>query len=238
MFEGSVQPSIVSLFSSTSSKPLGLFSRHTDDGLPADSLIHLLDDSTSLSKRQPPATLIASPMITAGEGNNEATVGRTLCQAVLHIQSPTLRTTFIRCPPISNPPNQRRQEIRDEIGLHHKRLHIQVGVGDQANRRGVMHCSTFQKESRLILVPNSLPSTITVSLASLMSHFTSRALRATPDGEEGGQAAQTPNSEVPSGQYSYLAHIKVYATCRLRRIWLSDSGPSQRIPWEFELYAA
>lgn len=42
---------------------------------------------------------------------------------------------------------------------------------------------------------------------------------------------------VPSGGYSHMAYIKVYATCRLRRIWLSESAESSSgRPWEFQLY--
>lgn len=41
---------------------------------------------------------------------------------------------------------------------------------------------------------------------------------------------------LPSGSYSHVAYLKVYATCRLRRIWFSQGGPSQKAPWEFELY--
>ncbi|KAG6333927.1 hypothetical protein ID866_5159 [Astraeus odoratus] len=47
----------------------------------------------------------------------------------------------------------------------------------------------------------------------------------------------TPLS-LPSGTYSHLTYVKIYATCRLRRIWLSDSAPGVGVPspWEFELY--
>lgn len=43
---------------------------------------------------------------------------------------------------------------------------------------------------------------------------------------------------MPSGTFSHVSYVKVYATCRLRRIWFSEGGLQQRLPWEFQLYAA
>jgi len=43
--------------------------------------------------------------------------------------------------------------------------------------------------------------------------------------------------ELPSVRFSHVSYVKVYATCRLRRIWFSETDSSQRLPWEFELYA-
>lgn len=56
--------------------------------------------------------------------------------------------------------------------------------------------------------------------------------------------AEIPTSEhlhtitvpVPSGAYSHVSFVKVYATCRLRRIWLSEAGSGQMLPLEFDLY--
>ncbi|KAH7919410.1 hypothetical protein BV22DRAFT_1023046 [Leucogyrophana mollusca] len=255
MFRGSVQPSIISLFSSTNSNPLNLFSTQVDGGLPSDSFIHFLDDSTSLPTPASPATLISAP--TLSDDANELKVGHTLLQSVLHIQSPTLRTTFIRCPPSSS---------SSDLGLKHKWLHLQirnlgrewsfeVGLVDQAGRCGTVRCSTFQKEPRLIFTPSSPPilhlplafplpstrpltawSTITLNLASLIPHFSSHALTVSSEDDIEDQVPSASNLKAPSGQYSHVSYVKVYATCRLRRIWFSDSGPGQRVPWEFELY--
>ena len=45
---------------------------------------------------------------------------------------------------------------------------------------------------------------------------------------------------VPSGTYSHVSYVKVYATCRLRRILFTEvgSGPGQNLPWEFQLYGS
>jgi len=66
-----------------------------------------------------------------------------------------------------------------------------------------------------------------------MPHFTSLSLAAFED--ENLSASET-GVVLPGGAYSHVAYVKVYATCRLRRIWFSEGGPSKKFPWEFELY--
>ena len=164
MFSSAIQPGVVSLFSSTGSDPLGLFSVHTDNTLPSDSLICILNDSTSLPHPPPPATLI-SPSSRRGDNPEEDSVSNpdyVLDQSVLHIQSPTLRTTYIRCPPLGW--SARTHELgyasitsarSYNMGLKHPWLHLQVrnlgrewslefGVVDHSGREGAIRCSTFQ----------------------------------------------------------------------------------------------
>ena len=165
MFSSAVQPGIVSLFSSTGSDPLTLFETRSDSSLPSDSFICLLKDSTSLPTPAPPQTLISPLRITkpseeaqgpedsaersdhndTANANTVALEGYRLHQTVLHVQSPTMRTTYVRCP--------RRR--RDSLGLKHPWMHLQVrnlgrewafevGLVDRAGREGVVRCSTFQ----------------------------------------------------------------------------------------------
>jgi hypothetical protein len=69
-------------------------------------------------------------------------------------------------------------------------------------------------------------TTIRMHLPSVLGQFSVLAGR---DGGGGGGI----------GAYSHASYVKVYATCRLRRIWFSEaSGADQRLPWEFEMYAA
>ena len=144
MFASSVQPPLVSLFSSSSSNCLDLFQTATDSSLLSDSFVCLLHDATSRPGPPAPAKLIASPSIISEDDGNDPQ-GRTLDQTVLHIQSPTLRTTYIRCPASSRP----------NLGLKHPWLHLQVrnlgrewsfevGIVDRAGREGILRCSTFQ----------------------------------------------------------------------------------------------
>ena len=152
MFARSIQPDIVSLFSSTGSDPLGLFSVQADGSLPSDSFIHLLNDSTSLPAPPPPAALITAPSVYRDQ-QTDTSRGHQLNQTVLHIQSPTLRKTFIQCPP--SVPASHASSDGGVLGLKHTWLHIQVrnlgrdwsfevGIVDKAGRQGTVRCSTFQ----------------------------------------------------------------------------------------------
>ncbi|KIJ62179.1 hypothetical protein HYDPIDRAFT_115049 [Hydnomerulius pinastri MD-312] len=315
MFSRSVQPDAVSLFSSTGSEPLGLFSLQVDNGLPSDSFVHLLNDTTSHPTPPSPASLISLPSIYHGE-NAETSQGRELEQTVLHIQSPSLRTTFIQCPPPSYA-GQTGGQLG--LGLKHSWLHMQVrnlgrewafelGIVDKVGRRGIIRCSTFQvssltcvskskpgllpvvsgmppdaaydtviylhsltlmfiglliwllqKTPRLTRNSDALPvlhlplafpqpssspltawSTFTLNLPKLVPWFASLSHSQSSNefADDIDLAGRGSSSQValPGGTYSHLDSIKVYATCRLRRVWLSESLPVSRMPWEFELY--
>ncbi|KAI5122634.1 hypothetical protein M0805_008720 [Coniferiporia weirii] len=295
MFANTVQPGLISLFSSTGSAPLQLFSQHVDPApaLRSDSLIHLLDDATSTPPPPAPGLLIIPPPLSldteddAGEDGGEG-AGRTLCQTVLHIQSPTIRTTFIRCPPAGTP------GAAAELGLTLPWMHMQVrnlgrewvfevGVADGAGTRGVIRCSTFQKEASvkmrrrdppLLHIPLRFPptssrpltswATISLDLGGTMHQF--RAVNAaarrddgsgeeagTHDDDDGdgedGEGEDTSNKQwqsalhgtddarLPSGAFAKVLYVKVYANCRLRRIWFSE-GQRGVLPWEFGLYSS
>lgn len=266
MFSGSVQPSIVSLFSSTGSQPLSLFSVGVDSTLPSDSFVQLLNDATSLPAPPAPASLTSLPRTSGGDNADEPCTGKHIRQTVLHIQSPTLRTTFVQCPPSLSP------RVSDKgLGLKHTWLQIQVrnlgrewsfevGVADKAGRQGVIRCSTFQKCPAVGRNYSSVPvlhlplvfpsssnlltpwSTVTLHLPKFIPYFSSvsRGQRLQDDTRDVSVASSSshPLPLLPDGTYSHLTYVKIYATCRLRRIWLSDCAPSAEAPspWEFELY--
>ncbi|KAI0294441.1 hypothetical protein BC826DRAFT_1091663 [Russula brevipes] len=237
MFSGSVQPAIVSLFSSTGSEPLYLWSVKTDSSLPADSFTCFLDDTKSTPPPPPPAVLISPHPVGAdasGDGADNSTpqrMGYSLTQT-------------------------------GDLGLKHPWVHVQarnmgrpwsfeLGLVDQVGKEGVVRCSTFQNEPvlkptspPLLHLPFSFPSasttpltswaTVTIYLPALISHFSSRALVQNLQDDEEDMRLQ--EIELPSARFSHVSYIKVYATCRLKRIWFSEADSSQRLPWEFELY--
>lgn len=143
MFRNQVLPPTISLFSSTGTRPLDLWRVQTDAGLPRDSHITLRSDSSSESDGDD-----------SEEENNhleyvhleeDEALSSTLCHPVLHIQSPTLASTYIQSPPVSN----------DELGITSPWIHLQVrnlrkdwsfevGVRDRSGRKGIIRCSTFQ----------------------------------------------------------------------------------------------
>ena len=150
LFSASVQPSIISLFSSTGSDPLALFRTSVDKSLPSDSLLHFLHDQCSNPPPPPPGSLLHVPKIPERDTTTTTSdYGYELDQTVLHIQSPTIQTTYIQCP---------KAESRDRsnaLGVKHPWMHLQVrnlgrewafevGIVDQAGRVGVVRLSTFQ----------------------------------------------------------------------------------------------
>ncbi|KAJ4490123.1 hypothetical protein J3R30DRAFT_3419259 [Lentinula aciculospora] len=248
LFSAAVQSGIISLFSSTSSNQLQLFSTHCDESLPSDAFIGLLNDRSSEPHPHGTFTLV-SP--------HSGQSGFLLDQTVLHIQSPTLTKTYIRCP----------AQFDLELGLKPPWIYLQVrnlcrewsfevGIVDHVGRKGILRFSTFQKRPRLKIPANSnrlpllhLPlsfptnstqltawSTISLHLPTFLPHFTNTNLteHESEPIDENLSHAQVLS---PAGQYSHISYVKIYSTCRLRRIWFSDGGPSQKLPWEFELYA-
>ncbi len=165
MFSSSVQPGLVSLFSSTGSDPLGLFASRTDPSLPSDSFICLLNDASSQPAPPPPRTLITAN--DSDEDDANVSPNYALDQTVLHIQSPTVKTTYIRCPPkrLNGPAGVRKDE---HLGLKHPWIHLQVrnmgrewafevGIADQSGREGIVRCSTFQVRYRFLCSVQEAP---------------------------------------------------------------------------------
>lgn len=151
MFLSALQPPIISLFSSTGDTPLALFSSSRDTALPADSFSCLLNDATSLPQPAEQCALISPPVLERVSDDAESTAnsgtGYSLANTVLHIQSPTLRTTYVRCPPTSGD--------GQVLGIKHPWIHFQirslgrefsleVGVVDKSGKEGIVRCSTFQ----------------------------------------------------------------------------------------------
>ncbi|KAF9485009.1 hypothetical protein BDN70DRAFT_848613 [Pholiota conissans] len=312
-----VQLSIISLFSSTGSDPLAMFSIVTDAALPADSFIHLLHDRLSKPSPPLPKTLLRLPELEGNGGSDPHLRGRELEQSVLHIQSPTIPTTYIQSPPISSSSDSSAHS--GGLGIKLPWIHLQirnlakewsfeVGIVDQAGRAGVIRLSTFQllvnlslslrlddtriyhllfkstplknytislsvlfeiffsKTPHLKTGPNSPPllllpllfparsthlltpwSTINIYLPTILSYFTSPHLlsNSTEDAENANQGPSSSNARpmgrnraaLPGGTLAHVSYVRVYASCRLRRIWFSEGGPSQKVPWELELYA-
>ncbi|KAJ3476534.1 hypothetical protein NLI96_g11091 [Meripilus lineatus] len=239
MFLSALQPPIISLFSSTGDTPLALFSSSRDTALPADSFSCLLNDATSLPQPAEQCALISPPVLERVSDDAESTAnsgtGYSLANTVLHIQSPTLRTTSLG-----------------------REFSLEVGVVDKSGKEGIVRCSTFQNRPTLKLLnppilhlPLAFPpsssrpltawSTINLNLPTLLPNFSSASLVKDEDEDEvdnPNQGHSHIQAQVPGGIYSHVSYVKVYATCRLRRIWFTEVGPSQSLPWEFELYSS
>ena len=158
LFSTSVQPSIISLFSSTGSDPLTLFRTSVDKSLPSDSFLHFLHDQYSSPPPPPPGSLLHLPKISEQQDNSPSH-GYELDQTVLHIQSPTIQTTYIQCPKAES-----RDDKSNVLGVKHPWMHLQVrnlgrewafevGIVDHAGRVGIVRLSTFQVNEPFFLFP-------------------------------------------------------------------------------------
>jgi hypothetical protein len=101
--------------------------------------------------------------------------------------------------------------------------------------------------------PSSRPltpwSTISIHFPTILLYFSAPLLHydhqhKSEEDPESNPWTSTSNprsslpSSIPSGTYSHASYVRVYASCRLRRIWFGENGPNQKVPWEFELYSA
>jgi len=158
MFSRSFQPSIVSLFSSTGSDPFtGLWSVERDDALPEDSFIHLINDETSL-----PAPPRDQNLVVPDDDANTSRQLTRLDQTVLHLQSPTLPTTFIRSPPAGSDLHLKHPWLHIQVKRLDREWSFEVGIVDHAGREGTIRCSTFKVTASLfnpwhLLIPAPPP---------------------------------------------------------------------------------
>jgi hypothetical protein len=168
MFESAVQPPVISLFSSTGSNPLALFSLR--EGSERHSCICFLHDATSEPRPAPPTVLIVPSASLSNRGESRwsevsDSQGYALDQTVLHLQSPDLRKTFIQClhdvsthERSSHSAGPPAASANGSLGIRHPWIHLQVrnlgkdwsfevGLVDSANRMGIIRLSTFQVRS-------------------------------------------------------------------------------------------
>ncbi|WVW86183.1 hypothetical protein I302_108224 [Kwoniella bestiolae CBS 10118] len=156
------------------------------------------------------------------------------------------------------------------VGLQVKRLgkrdmSFEVGIVDNRGREGIVRFSSFKRNPTvhpcrsppLIHLPLQLPSTtsstltqwvhIPLHLAPLIQLFHSlpRPQRhASDDEKEEDSRKRRKVAELPSGSFASLSYIRVYANCRVRRIWFSAEGErtiqgmGKAVRDEWELYAA
>ncbi|GAA6011884.1 hypothetical protein JCM10207_003418 [Rhodosporidiobolus poonsookiae] len=226
-----LQPSIFSLFSSTSSHPTLLASCKTCPSTPSDSFISLLDDATDahetlIAFSGSPSSLSSRTDSLASQRRNQdeqagGVVLKHLASRVLHLQAPDCRTTSIRW-----------GSTEDRLGVTLPLLHIQVkdlgqtfffdvAVLDDQGEVTVIRCSTWQPHPklhpatpthpRLLHLPLLFPST-TSSTTPLLTRWTTLTLPLP------ALLASLPSAP----RFKAVLSVEVHATCRLRRIWFTE----------------
>ncbi|GAA5999070.1 uncharacterized protein JCM10292_003303 [Rhodotorula paludigena] len=231
LLEQVVQPSLISLFSSTSSHPTLLASCKVDAATASDSFISLLDDATDSSE-----TLIAwhgsSP---ADLSARAASVGqlrghyppdvKDLRGQVLHLQAPDSRTTSVRWGSLSGE-TWRRDGLGIELPVVHLQLkhlgamYFEVGVVDKQGDLTVVRCSTWQTQVKLHPPTPSHPRFLHLPLlfpssTSTVPLLTSWCTISLP-------LHTLLGSLSPPLQFHAVTGVEVHATCRLRRVFFTD----------------
>ncbi|SCZ98507.1 BZ3500_MvSof-1268-A1-R1_Chr3-1g05429 [Microbotryum saponariae] len=264
MFKHTLQPPVISLFSSSSSHPLLLSSAaSTSASFAEDSWISLVDDATDelIPSQPPPSSSSAttttttttlgtpsqstmkvgsttpSPTSTSPSATTSSSKG-SISGPVLHLQSPDIKTTFIRfgdAPSNTGPSSSSSSGLAINAPYLHLFLkplgqgmnfYLDVLVTDERGKTYVIRASTFQTTPTytpssptqpypsLLHLPLSFPPPTPHSLTPwlLLSLPLPDHLNSLPD--LGGPS--------PPPRYKALQSIEIHANCRLKRVWCTE----------------
>ncbi|GAA6059273.1 hypothetical protein JCM10212_006666 [Sporobolomyces blumeae] len=235
LLDNTLQPTVLSLFSSTSSHPLVLASEvRCSATATTDSFVSLLDDETN--ERETLVAFNGGPdelpqRVAALNGVHLASAGEQIRGRVLHLQDPDCRTTSVRWGDHSEAGRRQRG-----LGIELAHVHLQVkdlgqtffvdvGVVDDRDEVFVIRCSTFQSAPKAIAKTPSRPALLHVPLvfpAATPSRLTSWSTLVLPLSTH---LASLPSFDLPTpGRFASVLSVEVHANCRLRRIWFSHDG--------------
>ncbi|GFZ48736.1 hypothetical protein JCM24511_06485 [Saitozyma sp. JCM 24511] len=156
------------------------------------------------------------------------------------------------------------------VGLQVRRLGrrefaFEIGLVDTKGREGIVRCSSFKKSPTVhphrspplihlpLTLPAATPSTLTpwlhisLNLVPLIALF--HSLPRPQLGDTSPDSPERPQKrrrlvELPSGQLKSVSYVRLYANCRVRRIWFSEEGErtlgamGRGVEDEWGLYAA
>ncbi|KAK6909406.1 hypothetical protein I203_103424 [Kwoniella mangroviensis CBS 8507] len=272
LLSGSIQPPLLSLLSSTSAPSLSpLFRAVTDES--KDSYIVSLSDSSPAqapgSSRSVPHTQPKGCILHDVVHIQSSNPRQTYIQAGCSLSEYRKRLEKGKARDDGGLPLGIELPC---MGLQVKRLgrrhmSFEVGIVDNRGREGSVRLSSFKKNPTVhphrspalihlpLQLPQQTPSTLTpwvhipVSLAPLIQLFHSlpRPQRhASDDGDDDDEDSRKRRkvAELPSGTFASVSYVRVYANCRVRRIWFSVDGErtiqgmGKGVRDEWELYAA
>ncbi|GAA5988598.1 hypothetical protein JCM5350_005761 [Sporobolomyces pararoseus] len=237
LLDSTIQPSIISLFSSTSSHPLLLASAIQTSSTSSDSFISFLHDN-NISEEKERLISFNSAASDSGQRSQPLQViahehNKNLRSRVLHLQDPDCRTTSVRWGSLVRKDGMGAEGA---LGIELEYLHLQVknlgqnfffdvAVIDDRGEVFVLRSSTFQSapklypsnahEPTLLHLPLTFPPP---SPALLTSWSTITLPLATLLSSLHLLGAPAP------GRFSSVIGIEVHANCRIRRIWFSNYG--------------
>ncbi|GHJ84107.1 hypothetical protein NliqN6_0509 [Naganishia liquefaciens] len=198
--------------------------------------------ATAAAAEQIPSTVHLIPKRPADIGS--------LAQPVVHIQSPSIHRTYIQ----AGAPSPDARSLGIDLAflglqirpLGERPFAAEVGVVDSAGHHGRIRISSFQTTPTLhysptrppiLHLPLRLPTpdktsltpwlSLVLHLPTLTRHFSSLP----PTASSAAAAAAAPATPQPQPQpqplprsYASVTYIRVYASCRVKRIWMSARG--------------
>ncbi|BGP24614.1 proteophosphoglycan 5 [Rhodotorula toruloides] len=223
------QPSLISLFSSTSSNPTLLARVETAKGS-NESFVSLIHDATdgretllawngsSQADLEARSASLAAQRDSGGKGLQH------VCGHVLHLQAPDCRTTYIRFGSLDRG-KWKEDGLGVELPVVHfqlkelgQEMYVDVAVVDDEDEMTVVRCSTWQPKveflpatddhPRLLHFPLRFPSP--TSSTPLLTHWSTVSLPL--------------HTLISPSRLRSIVGVEVHATCRLRRIWFSEVG--------------
>ncbi|KAK4053257.1 hypothetical protein OIO90_004031 [Microbotryomycetes sp. JL221] len=248
VFAQTLQPGIISLFSSTSSQPLSLATRvFASSQLTQDSFVSILHDDTDdeesiiVSHDQHKIRNVKFRGSDSASSSSSSTTNHkpvNIRSKVLHIQAPDVRSTGVEFGSLKRDP--------DGLGIQANWLHLSVkdvgqmfyfdvGVVDERGTRAEpkVYTSSDRTKPILINVPLRFPTesthrlthwcTISLNLAQLLVDATSFPAYVTSSSSS-GQHNRQQTRPIRFAKFSQLLCVQVHANCRLRRIWCTSEA--------------
>ncbi|BGP16131.1 hypothetical protein JCM10213_006065 [Rhodosporidiobolus nylandii] len=242
LLDNVVQPTVLSLFSSTSSDPTLLAHLKTDSATPSDSFISLLYDSgdshetllawsaSSAADLAARTASLATQRSNQDEGASEdAPPLKQLSGKVLHLQAPDCRTTSVRWGSWQEE-NWRKEGLGIELPVLHlqvkdlgQTMYVDVGILGEKGDVTLVRFSTWQPQPellpatpsspRLLHLPLTFPSS-TASTTPLLTRWTTLTL----------PLSALLSSLPGQSRLKAVLGVEVHASCRLRRVWFSREG--------------
>ncbi|ORX40563.1 hypothetical protein BD324DRAFT_611289 [Kockovaella imperatae] len=262
-----VQPPILTLLSSTSIPPISPLFTQQSDPSSSKSIITVIHDDEEIGRqsyirpRNPTKGALKHRVVHIQSPNLTDTYTQMGSDPPTgHTQGPESRSGK----PIGATHPWICLQLR-RLGRRH--FSLEVGLVDSRGKHGIVRCSSFQttptlhpdRHTPLIHLPIAIPPKtasqltpwldIALNLNTLISLFgilkpPSKATEDSTPAERPSKRLKEDSSHLPDGSLGSITYIRVYANCRLRKIWLSEHGQKtlnelgQAGHYDFGLFAA
>ncbi|WVO21184.1 uncharacterized protein IAS62_002490 [Cryptococcus decagattii] len=250
LLSGTVQPPLLSLLSSTSSPALSpLFIAVTDSSSP-NSVITTINDNQQVEKagsritipKNPAQGSIADQVIHIQSPDLRSTYIQAGCSQTAFRRSLKGKERDGMMVPLGVELPWIGMQVKK---LSRRVLSFEVGVVDSRGREGVIRCSSYKTDPSihphrsppLVHLPLSVLSSessceltpwrhIELKLSSLIPLFQSLARKYEEEEEKGTGSSKKRKTEIelPNGGFRSVSYVRIYANCRIRRIWFSSEG--------------